>query len=313
MAVNDLFVLDKNQPFLGDIVTYSIDGGSHTINEVRNALAVSGLSIDEAPDLHVRNAFIRACKDLQENRIIKKLREDADYVEFQFNNTYRDDTLDVLNYDLETILRLDKTTGKVSYPDTSAPITRDNDLLDHAQKLILKAVDTRTGRDISSLVQRLFKKNADLFHLRNKGGAYFVPAHHAEFVGRVEDFMARLGYTLSRFPVPKGTYGDKHVKDAIVDGLERMIKENLETVDGFDPATTREDTLKRMAERVKAARFKIEAYAEFVGNLLDNGLAELDNRLNAKIDAVFAHEESTEDISAITQDGEQPALAEATA
>src|SRR5262249_27657725 len=149
-------------------------------------------------------------------------------------------------YELETLLTLEKATGRVSCELPG--------LATLAQELLDDALEARTGGDVTRLVQRLFERQADLFPIRDKGGAYFVPQEHQALVDKVQSFLGKLNGKLNRFPVPAGTpHGDASVKDAVAGGIANLIEEHRAAVAAFD-ADTRPSTLERAAERIRLVR-----------------------------------------------------------
>jgi hypothetical protein len=178
-------------------------------------------------------------------------------------------------------LTLDKATGKVSC-DLPGLATL-------AQEELDRCVAVRTGGDVTRVVQRLFERQADLFPIREQGGAYFVPAEHTAFLGKVEGFLRRLNGRVSRFPVPAGTpQGDRSVKDAVAAGLAALIAEHQAAVATFG-ADTRPDTLERAAERIRLTRHKVEAYGCYLAEeraRLEGDLAEASRKLREKVEAI---------------------------
>ena len=140
-------------------------------------------------------------------------------------------------------------------------------------------------------IQRLFERDADLFPIRDKGGVYFVPERHADFVDKIDRLVKGLDGSLRRFPVPAGTpHGDRSVKESIAGGIASLIDEHRQAVEGFG-SDTRADTLERAAERIRVTRHKLSAYAEYLGEervRLERGLAEAACGLREKIDALTA-------------------------
>jgi hypothetical protein len=94
-----------------------------------------------------------------------------------------------------------------------------------------------------------------------------------------------------RFPVPEGTVqGDRSVKEAVAAGLSALVAEHAAAVEGFG-ADTRAETLERAAERIKKARFKVEAYAAYLADektRLDRDLAAAARALREKVAALAA-------------------------
>ena len=261
---------------LGEVIAWACPGVRVTHPDLVAALDAAGLDPGVARELAPRHAFARACKRLSERRIIRPVSEDARAIRFQFTQESR--AGDRYEYTLETTLALDKQTGAVSCELPG--------LASAAQEELDRCVSARTGSDITRVVQRLFEREADLFPVRPQGGCYFVPRRHAPFTDRAQDFLSLVGGRLLRFPVPAGTgEGDRSVTQAVAEGLGAAVADLRAAVAQFG-ADTRPDTLARAAERVRATKFKLSAYAEYLSGereRLDRAVADAEVELRAKV------------------------------
>jgi hypothetical protein len=273
---------------LGEVVTWECRAGAIPYAAIKSSLQQAGLDGTVARQMVPRNAFRRAARQLSRDRIIKVLRETAGEVTFQFTQEHLDANAGHYAYSHETDLTLDKDTGTVSCPLGS--------LRQDAQTLVDHHVAHRRPGDVTGIIQRLFRRNADLFAIRDKGSVYFVPARHAEFTARVEAFLAGVGGLLSRFPVPAGTpTGDRAVKKAVGEGMAELVRDHAEAI-----AQLRLDqsdgTFERAAKRIKETRFKLEAYAAYLeaaGPKLRGELDRLTDELRQKAhDATKARSEA---------------------
>jgi hypothetical protein len=266
---------------LGEVIAWACPGLSVPHLALVEALRDAGLDESVARELAPRHAFARACKKLSDQRIIRPVAEDATSVTFQFTAESRTD--DRFVYSLETMLRLDKQTGKVSCDLPG--------LASLAQEELDRCVAARTGSDVTRVVQRLFERTADLFPVRPQGGAYFVPAAHAAFVDRVQTFLGTVGGRLVRFPVPAGTReGDRSVKEAVVTGLAALVAEHRQAVAAFG-VDTRPGTVERAAERIRRTKFKLDAYSQYLAEeraKLERELAAAQSDLRVRVDALAA-------------------------
>jgi hypothetical protein len=276
---NGLFTAPPGTRLLGEIITWSCSGVSIRHIDLIAALRDSGLEEGVARELAPRHAFARACKKLNEARIIRQVSEDDTTIKFQFTAERRDG--DHFSYDLETMLTLDKATGKVTC-DLPGLATL-------AQEELDRCIEARTGGDVTRIIQKLFERQADLFPIRDQGGAYFVPQEHAGFTDKVQRFLGKLNGKMNRFPVSAGTpEGDRSVKESVAAGLGALIAEHRHAIEAFGE-DTRHSTLERAAERIRQTRFKIEAYAGYLTEekaRLEEQLAETARRLRAKVEAL---------------------------
>lgn len=281
VTLTNRFPMTAGTALLGEVITWTCSGASVRYPDLIAALRDAGLDESVARELAPKHAFTRACKKLSDRRIIRQVAEDARYVRFQFTAECRDG--DHYAYELETMLTLDKETGEVSCELPG--------LATLAQEELDRATEARSGADVTRVIQKLFEKNADLFPIRPQGGAYFCPAAHSAYVDRVQSLLGRLNGQLLRFPVPAGIpEGDRSVKEAVAAGLSQLIEEHRKAVAAFGE-DTREDTLKRAAEKIRATRLKVEGYAELLAEekaRLDRAVADAQDELRAKVSELAA-------------------------
>ena len=254
MAILQRIGLEEPLETLGEIITWRLRGISIRHLDLIAALDKAGLDSHVARELAPRNAFLRACSKLDRDRVIRKVEEDPLVVVFQFTRQ----TLagGKFEYEMETLLRLDKHSGH---------ITCDHHELEAlARDALDVALESRTTMDVSRIVQRIFQRHGDLFPIRESGGVYFVPDLHKSLTDRVEKFLAGLGGSLLRFPVPKGSArGDAAIQQTVTHGLEVIVGEHIKAIEnlGLD---ARPETLERAARKIQATRLKIEGYGEYL-------------------------------------------------
>ena len=266
---------------LGEVIAWTCSGVTVTHPALVAALADAGLDESVARELAPKHAFTRACKKLSDQRIIRQVGEDPAAVRFQFTHEAR--AGDTFEYTLETLLTLDKGTGRVTC-DRPGLATLAQEHLDHA-------LGARTGADVTRVLQKLFDRHADLFPVRPQGGCYFVPDRHAGFVDRVQAMLGRINGQILRFPVPAGTpEGDRSVKESVAAGLAALIADYRRAVAEFG-RDTRPDALERAADRIRRTRLKVEGYAELLSDeraRLDRELAAARDELRARVEELAA-------------------------
>jgi hypothetical protein len=275
------FPLPIGTTLLGEVIAWTCSGVTVTHPALLAALRDAGLDEGVARELAPKHAFTRACKKLCDRRIIRQVGEDEATVRFQFTAESRDG--DRFEYTLETLLTLDKRTGAVTC-DLPGLATL-------AQEELDRAIDARSGADVTRVIQKLFDRHADLFPVRPQGGVYFVPDRHGAFVDKVQTMLGRLNGQILRFPVPRGLpEGDRSVKESVAAGLAALVGEHRRAVAAFG-TDTREDTLKRAADKIRQTRLKVEAYAELLSDergRLDRELAAARDELRRKVDQLAA-------------------------
>jgi hypothetical protein len=276
---NGAFAVAPGTPLLGEIITWSCPGLKVKYAALVEALREAKLDEKVARKLAPRYAFARACKKLSKKRIIRQVSDDEDTITFQFTQESKEG--DRFEYALETMLTLEKNTGKVSCKLPG--------LATEAQELLDDCVATRNGGDVTRVIQRLFERNADLFPVRDKGGCYFVPQHHSLFVGKIDTLVQKLSASMRRFPVPAGTeHGDRSVKEAVASGIQALIAEHNAAVESFGSDTS-PAVVNRAAERIKHTRFKLEAYSVLLAeerSRLERDLSDASRKLRHKVEAL---------------------------
>lgn len=271
----------------GEVVAWELTGCRVTRAVLEKSLAECELDPKEARKFLPSNAFCRALHSLSENRIVRMLKNDVEYLSFQFTKEFREQIEgglgERLRYDFEAVLSLNKKSGVVSCTD--------DQLAKIAQEKLDDAMELRTTSDITNIVGRLFHKNADLFAIRTQGGCYFVPEAFSLFTDQVEKFLRSMGGKMQRFPVPKGTVtGDRSVKESVATGIAQLISEHMASIDKFGE-DTRESTLKRHAANIDQTRMKIQAYSEYLQGekeRLEASVATAKAALKEKVNAISA-------------------------
>jgi hypothetical protein len=276
---NGPFAVLPGTRLLGEVITWSCPGVKVKHLDLVHALNEAELDEGVARELAPRHAFTRACRKLSEARIIRQVSEDEKSLTFQFTAERREGGR--YEYELETLLTLDKESGTVSCPLAG--------LATLAQEELDAAIEARTGADVTRVVQRLFERKADLFPIRPQGGCYFVPHEHAGFVDKIDTLVGKVHGRLWRFPVPAGTsHGDRSVKEAVASGLASLIEEHRQAVADFG-ADTRESTLERAAERIRLTRFKVQTYSAYLAeerDRLEKDLAQAAVELRQKVEGL---------------------------
>lgn len=271
----------KSMDLVGEVIAWSIrTGATHTFKDVQKALADNDLDTEVARALLPRYAFDRACKSLEKERSIDRVKEDGDSITFQFTRKWMETA--EIKFSKETNLTINKITGKVTCPDAN--------LQTLAQSEVDRCLEARTSSDITMMVQRLFeRRNGDLFPIRDQGGAWLVLQEDIAFASQVQSFLKQLGGKMNRLPVPAGTqHGDLAIQDIVAERMAKDISDHEAAIENFT-TSTRPSTLEAAAERIKETRVKIEARANYLreraGDLLQ-ALEDANTRLAAQVAAL---------------------------
>jgi len=288
---------------LGEIVSWDFGKVSTNLTDLRAAVDAAGLPAnDYCPVIKPRNAFARAMRDLQVERIVRKVDESSTAMRFQFTQESRNG--DGIDYSREAILTLDKATGSVACPERP-------DLATAAQDKIAEKIVLRTGNDLHRITTEVLKTAGDLYAIRQQGGCYFVPADHMGVSDQVAAVADSLGGSYQRFPVPKGFGAEGSVKDTVASGLAGLLAEYDAAAEDFDPLVNTDLKLRNAVKRLEAAKIRIEGYKELLSDATAGLLAtqaEITEKVKAKLAALSgfvasergtAGEAETEDAEAV--------------
>jgi len=245
-----------NTDLLGEVVVWDMAATEVPYPTVVAAMEHAGLDSALATDLSYRAAFTRACKQLKANRTIDKLKSKGGVMSFQF--TKKALVGEEFEFEREARVELDCDTGEIKCDESP-------ELAERAEELLSFARQQRTSSDITKLVQKMFSTHADLCPINpRKGVAYFVPEVHREFTAKVESFLSAFGGKLWRWPIPKGTEeGNRSVRDAVANGLQTLLEELNEVVEGWDE-NTRDATMEKIQGQYQLVAGKVDAYATYL-------------------------------------------------
>ena len=249
-------MLDDQTRHAGDILSWGIEGEAVSEDNVKDALAKAGLPATALKRLSPKVAFARAIKPLEDTGVlVEKVSRTGNIIRYQFTDEANDGKSII--HSEKCFVTLDVYTGETTSTDSA--------IAEHVRLWMIDQFAKRTNQDITYLVQKLFKNNADLFPInRNKGVAYFMPSKHSEFADKVEKFLDEVGGYLDRWPVPEGTRrGGRAIAKAVRGGLNQLLDDLEYAVKLFDD-DTRSGTVKRKTADYEVAKAKIDAYAQFL-------------------------------------------------
>lgn len=271
---------------LGQVVTWSTTGCRVRYSQLVQALRSNDLDESAAPVPHHRSAFIRACWRVRPRaHLLDRIADTPEVLAYQLSAGQVEQAENAAghkcDYRYETVIALKKggiPEVACDLPEVKAQVEAE---MQRCMEEVSVAYLTRT-------VQRLFDRNADLFPIREQGGAYFVPERFADFLERIDRVVTSLVGRVRRLPVPEGTgYGARSVREVVGSGIAALIDDHRRAVEGFgeDP---RPEALERQAEAIRVTRFKIETYLEYLGEEAAQQLRDALAEAAEKLDTRFA-------------------------
>ena len=205
----DLVNYSRGMPLLGEIVSWNCSGVSLTRSELVEALKAARLDPDVVAEMPLQSAFNRACKNLGQRRVIRKLAEDTEVLSYQFTSEARES--DLFSYHTEAVLNIDKSSYVVSCDVKEIEVA--------VQKELIAELGIRRAGDLSKIILKLLEQKSALFPIRPSGGVYLVMSEHSDFLDSLAVFTEKAGGRLLRFPFPSGSRsGDQSVKVTIASG-----------------------------------------------------------------------------------------------
>ena len=275
----DLINYSRGMELLGEIVSWNCSGVSLTRSELVEALKAARLDPDVVAEMPLHSAFNRACKNLGQRRVIRKLAEDPEVLSYQFTSEARES--DLFSYHTEAVLNIDKSSYVVSCDVKEIEVA--------VQKELIAELGIRRAGDLSKIILKLLEQKSGLFPVRPSGGCYLVMAEHSDFLDSLEVFTEKAGGRLLRFPFPAGSKsGDQSVKLTIASALSALINEYSNSIDNFG-SDTKPSTLEKAADHIRVARFKVESYSAYLEDersKLDGLLVAASERLKEKVSAI---------------------------
>jgi hypothetical protein len=281
----------------GCIVTWT-SPKSISFATVRTALTLNGFDEKLAKDMAPRSAFARAAKQLDDDRIIRKVQETETELEFQFTKEYL--SQGKLEYDREFSMFLSKANGTVRCENT--------EMQAEAQRLVDHHLATREASDVTRLIQKIFEaEKGDLIPVRSQGGCYFVPPSHSDLVRRINDLLVAIGGSLGVWEISmKSEAPAAAVEGATLTHMLSEIDQFRETLATVDQES-KPSVVQRRLHSIALFRQKLLSYAPLLRGIqaeVDDAINYVESVLNQKVTGSF--DEAPEVTSEITSCGSQP-------
>jgi len=216
---------------LGWIVFWNLKNVDINQAQFKAYLTECGLNPKFALEHNYRSAFIRALRNLEEQRIIRRVDEDTNVIVYQFTaeKRTRQDAGLRLDYEYETRVVVDKNIYRESGDFEKALIEGDGEIRKALIALFSREKVRYRSPDVTRYIQRIFRTNADIVTLRDQGSVYFVPSVFRSTVDAVAKLVAALGgeSTFDAIPMPNVSASRTLVKRAFSAEADSLIKDLL--------------------------------------------------------------------------------------
>jgi hypothetical protein len=162
-------------------------------------LAEAGIDTKYARQHNYRSAFIRALRNLEEKRIIRRVEENGDMLVYQFTAEEKEgEGQDAsLEYNKETVIVVDKEVYRRTGEFSRALVQGRDDIKQRVLQYFEEEKTKYYSSDITRYIQRIFADRADFINLRPQGCVYFVPARYRDTVEAVRLMLRKMDTGLS--------------------------------------------------------------------------------------------------------------------
>lgn len=270
-----------NVPIVGSVCWWNIRGTDITKERFIELLREVGLPEEYAKEHNYRSAFIRALKNLEEDRIIRRVSEDANFLIYQFTaeKVIGDRKEAKLEYEYETRVIVDKTRYYETR-DFSAAIVREIKSDDGRPSYVANPeITTRVidlyerekvryrSSDVTRYIQKILTREADIVSLRDQGSVYFVPARFQDIVEKMSRLVSKIspggGSSFEYLPVPDVAAARETLSGSVIADLRAAIREFSEQVQEAGPNIPK-FMLQRFESRIEGIKRRIGLYDELV-------------------------------------------------
>jgi hypothetical protein len=281
-------------PLIGYCAWWNVRNLDLTRDQFETMLKECDLPIKYAREHNYRSAFIRALRNLEEQRIIRKVSEDDDFLVFQFTaESLIGGKNGRLDYVFETKVIVNKNTyyetrdfaqalvqsmpGYEANPEVTKEVIKQYNL---------EKVRYRSG-DVTRCLQRILTEEADIIPLRDQGNVYFIPAKFTGVVEKISRLVSKLSPTTSdvRFDcleIPDAEKAKTTVGRSAIQELESIIETLSADVANPDhPATeqARMSWAEARLRKVKKIKDRLELYGDIIEDVkvkeLETGIEDL--------------------------------------
>lgn len=170
--------------FIGWDLNYENRG--YEVKNVMEKMSEIGLP-EEACEIRARSAILRAIRDAAKGKSLIIVQDNDSKIQFQLTKiAVEDDNRygKIAKFLAETMIFYNKSKNEIECDnkEVKAFVT---------EKFLIAKSHYKTN-DITRILLRLFKKNGDIVPLRERGGAYMVPAVYKDYVMKVKELIKSI-------------------------------------------------------------------------------------------------------------------------
>ena len=264
-------------PTLGFVTWWNVREVETTRDWFKAKLDGVGLDGERyAREHNYRATFIRCLRSLEEQRIIRKVKEDGMRMIYQFTSETLVDDEDNprLEYTPETVVEIDKSAYWTEGNFAEALVKCDDALKKILVELFDKERKTYRSSDITRYVQRIFSDQADIVSLRPQGSVYFIPAAYEELVSKVAQVLEAVPKGeahLEFFPVPDVQSARLMVGRGVEVEIDELAKKLAEEIEKMKkgPENLTDRWVRHRQNQIQKVQSRIAMYSDLLGDAAD--------------------------------------------
>jgi len=266
-------------PVIGSICWWNIRGADLTKDQFVALLKEAGLPEKYAREHNYRSSFIRALKNMEEDRIIRRVSEDDAFIVYQFTAEKATGAQKTakLEYEYETRVIVDKkrysetrnfsdaVIREIKSNDGTPDYVADPEITRSVVDLYERERVRYRSSDVTRYVQKILTEEADIVGLRDQGAVYFVPARFQDVVEKVKSLVDKIamGSSFEYLPIPDAAASRDTVASSVIGDLKGAIREFSDGVREAGP-DIKAYMLDRFKDRIDGIKRRIGLYDEIV-------------------------------------------------
>jgi hypothetical protein len=259
--LNEAFEAVKKAPQLGSLVWWTVTDTVITHDDLKALFAKHDIPEDALIATRARSAFKKALKEAEKDKLVRRIKDDADVIVYGVVEENADEVALDLDYTTTGVVIYNKETKTLTFKVTPE---READI----RLAFEKYMTGYTSREVREIVKKYISEFCDGFLARGNGGVYFVPENKTSDLLKVEKAVAEIngGSHVFIMGVPDMDRERANALRLWTEEANREVEEMTKDIEKLVTAkSTRKGTLEARIESFKALKKKADAYASALG------------------------------------------------
>lgn len=286
MNLNDYLSSEANM--LGKLVMWKVKESKVTRQTLVNAFYNNNIPNDFMPrEISNAQAFRRALRIVEKQScsgerykglVITKILEDQARIIFEIHEREINDVTETVSIQQAEKIVFNKSANSYEYGSHYA---------DAIQDLLAECQNFYTSSNIRTIVTRLINDHITAIPLRERGGAYFVPANKMSFLNNIDQFIKdTTDGGLTMFPIytpERKTLGNLAIEQLIGEfqEIQEEAEKALEDHSGPTKFNGRIEKWKSYRNKVSVYSDLLQFNAEKLTEAIEQSVAVIETKMNA--------------------------------